>query len=255
MLTLIMLFAMQVTTPGEMSCGASILDFSMPSDIYIAGSAEEGPTKNIAQGQILYLSGPRVPFLKVGDINRVVRRMNNVRDPRTGKVMGVQYKDLGTIHVEAVNKDNALARVVLSCEAFVKGDMVFPYTPKPMINFSGQLSRKDTIIPDSGTVGPILLGLNNKQLLATGQLCFFGLGWRDGVKPGDHFTVFRPPTSANYKEASLKGESSSLMPSKRKLPSKILGDIVIVDVGDKSSTGKIINSLSEIYPGDLAIKR
>jgi hypothetical protein len=41
----------------------------------------------------------------------------------------------------------------------------------------------------------------------------------------------------------------------RKLPPQILGDIVVVETGDKTSTGKVVNSLSEIHIGDLIVKK
>jgi hypothetical protein len=41
----------------------------------------------------------------------------------------------------------------------------------------------------------------------------------------------------------------------RKLPPQILGDIVVVETGDRTSTGKIVNSLSEIHVGDLIVKK
>jgi len=34
-----------------------------------------------------------------------------------------------------------------------------------------------------------------------------------------------------------------------------LGDIVIVDAGDKVSAGKVVSSLVEMHPGDSVIKR
>ena len=39
------------------------------------------------------------------------------------------------------------------------------------------------------------------------------------------------------------------------LPPQILGDIVVVETGESTSTGKIVNSLSEIHIGDLVIKK
>jgi hypothetical protein len=41
----------------------------------------------------------------------------------------------------------------------------------------------------------------------------------------------------------------------RKLPPKVVGDIVIVEAGDSFSTARIINSISEIKLGDLVVKK
>jgi hypothetical protein len=208
----------------------------------------------ITQGQILYLNGPKVSSLKAGDINRVVRPAQKVHNPLTGKDMGVYYHDLGTIRIEAVHKDNAVARAVVSCQAFKKGDLVLPSVSKPMLSFNGELSNKLTQLPENGMVSSILLGKEDIRSIAAGHFCFIGRGSRDGVKPGDRFTVFRSHSSFDAKEIS-KGTAVSSMLNKRKLPPMILGDIVIVDTGDKVSAGKVINSLSEMHPGDLVIKR
>jgi hypothetical protein len=254
MLTLILFFALKVATPGEMSCIGSIIDSPMPADVYIAGVENEGTVSLATQGQILYLNGPKVPSLKVGEISRVVRPAEMVRDSLTGKEMGVYYQDLGAIRIEAVNRDNAVARVVLSCQGFRKGDLVFPSTPKPMLSFNGELSNKLTQLPENGIVSSILLGKEDIQNISAGQFCFIGRGSRDGVKPGDRFTVFRSYPPFDSKEMS-EGTVSSSMLGKRKIPPMILGDIVIVDAGDKVSAGKVINSLSEMHPGDFVVKR
>jgi hypothetical protein len=254
MLTLILLFAIQVTTPREMSCADSIQDVSMPSDLYVVGSADEGTVNEITKGQILYLNGPKISSLKTGDINRIVRPAEKVRDPLTGNRLGVYYKDIGSIHIEAVNRDNAVARVISSCEGIVKGDLVLPSAPKPMVYFQGELSNELTQLPENGLIATILMGKNDIKYLTTGQLCFLGRGSRDGVKSGDRFTVFRPQPHFDSRDISITDKMSTML-QKRKLPSKILGDIIIVDAGDKVSTGKVINSLFDMHPGDLAIKR
>jgi hypothetical protein len=252
--TLILFFALQVATPGEMACVGSIMDYPVPIDVYIAGVEQEGAATYATQGQILYLNGPRVPFLKAGEISRVVRPAEKIRNPLTGNKMGVYYQDLGTIRIEAVNRESAVARVVLSCQAFKKGDLVFPGVSKPMLSFNGELSNKLTQLPENGMVSTILFGKEDIRNISAGQFCFIGRGWRDGVKPGDRFTVFRANPPFNPHEIHKKTESSSLL-EKRKLPPVILGDIVIVDAGDKISAGKVIKSMSEMHPGDSVVKR
>jgi hypothetical protein len=255
MLKLILFFALQVTTPGEMSCIDSAVETRMPADLYIVGSADGGTLSMLTQEQILYLNGPKSPSLKIGDINQVVRPMGVVRDPLTGKMLGIHYKNLGSIHIEVVNKDNAVARVLHSCQAFVKGDLVFPSVQKPLVYFNEELSNETTQIPENGMIGHVLFANNEKLYLSAGQFCFVGRGKRDGVKLGDRFTVFRASAPYGQQDISIGKSVAPSMLSKHKPPSRILGDIVIVDVEEKISTGKIINCLSEISRGDLAIRR
>jgi len=73
MITLILLYALQVVNPSEMVCVGSIQSATLPLDIYVAGVEMEGTATLAAEGQVLYLNGPNVSSLKPGTIQRVVR--------------------------------------------------------------------------------------------------------------------------------------------------------------------------------------
>ncbi|MBN2321677.1 MAG: hypothetical protein JXR49_21540 [Acidobacteria bacterium] len=271
MITLLLFLALQVTASEEMACIGSVVDFTMPADLYIAGVEQEGTAILASEGQIVYLNGPKTGILKAGEINSVIRPEGIVRDPSTGHDLGLYYKDLGTVRIESVQDGIAIARIVQSCCEMIKGDLVVPKKERPAIKAQGEFSDDRTPIPSGGITGSILLGKDNLQELSTGHICFINLGSRDGIKTGDRFTVFHayPPfdkkeigvadvlnTGTGYlnnRQANRKQVNSAL--SRRKLPGKILGDIVIVDAGNSISTGKIINSLSEIHPGDSVVKR
>jgi hypothetical protein len=271
MLKLILLLALKVTTPGEMACLGYTLDFIAPMDLYIAGVELEGTAVLATQGEVVYLNGPRVSSLKVGEIGRVVRPEGRVRDPKTGAELAIYYRQLGTVQIEEVNKEFATARVLLSCYGMIKGDLVMSDIQKPAVEFNGDMSKENTPIPEQGLVSSILLGKNDAREIASGHFCFIGVGSRDGVKPGDRFTVFRPQPRYNTDEKKVEDKPSNTSYTSvrgwtyqqrqdailinRKLPPLVLGDIVVVDAGDKVSAAKVINSISEIHLGDLVVKR
>jgi hypothetical protein len=269
--TLLFMLALQVTTAAEMSCIGSVVDLEVPADLYVAGLQEEGLSTMASQGQLIYINGPRISFLKVGEINRVVRPEGEIHDLVNGKKQGTYYRDLGVIRIEAIYRDAAAARIMVSCQGIIKGDLVTPAVAKPAVEFRGDFSSALTPFPADGLMSSILLGKNDIQELAAGDICYMGRGWRDGVRVGDRFTVFRlpPPFDSNEKAvetiSSNMGSSFDRGPdniarlgsklSDRTLPKQILGDVVVVDVGDKTCTGKIINSISVMHPGDLVVKR
>jgi len=253
-----------------MACIGSIQETKVPQDIYIAGLENEGTETLAVPGQILYLNGPRVSSLKTGTVQRVVRLEGSVSDPWTRAILGTYYKDIGTIQIEAVERGSASARVVQSCEGMLKGDLVLPNSPKPVVEFSGSMSNALTPIPH-GLSSSILLAKNDTRELSAGQFCFIQLGTRQGVGPGDRFTIFRSQPEFNPRDMDVGGPGiySNVSPirggfsgynqdstlKKRTLPPKVLGDLVIVEAGEGFSTGKIVNSMSEIHPGDLVVKR
>ena len=272
MLTLLLvLFALNVTTPAEMTCTDFVRESAAPLDIYVAGVEQEGMMTLGSRDQILYLNGPGVASLKSGSVQRVIRPEGKVRDPITGARTGIYHKDIGTVRIESVQQDSATARVLVSCQEILKGDAVTPFAAKTPIKFDGTLSDELTQIPQNGLVSSIMLGKDDVRQLAAGHLCFVGLGKRDGIAEGDRFTVFRPQPEFNEKDL-IAGETGKFstyasvrdwlykyrmieLLNRRKLPPVILGDLVIVEAGESVSTGKIINSLSEMHPGDLIVKR
>jgi len=258
--------------PGELACTGSMQSAQMPLDVYIAGMEMEGLATLATQGKVLYLNGPKVSALKAGTIQRVIRPEGKIRDPLTGNHLGFYYKDIGTVRIETVEQDKATASVLLSCQAMIKGDVVVPDTPKAAMEYKGNISNDLTVLPGQGVVGSVLFGKDDAKEMGAGQFCFVGLGGRDGIKTGDRLTVFRshPPFDAKDMAVAEMGGSDTTYPRmnnwayhlqidtllrNRKLPPRIMGDIVIVDVKEGVSTGKIINSLSEIHVGDFVVKR
>jgi hypothetical protein len=271
MITLMLLLAMQVTVPGDMTCVGTVMDFNTPADLYVAGIEQEGAAILATEGQIVYLNGPRTGFLKVGEINSVVRPEGKVQDPATGKKLGLYYKTVGTVRIESVRNGVAAARILKSCYEMSKGDLVIPAIKTPAVEFRDEPSDQMTGIPSGGLTGSILLGENDLKELAEGHMCYINLGWRDGVQTGDRFTIYRSLPHFDRNEMEVAGatsagdhsvvkeqnERSRLNPmlSRRVLPELILGDVVVVNVGENVSAGKIVNSLLEIHPGDSVVKR
>jgi hypothetical protein len=270
MFTLILLFAMQVATPKEMACIGSVREETISADVFISGMKEEGKTTLASDGQVVFLSGPDVASLKVGAVQRVIRPEGKVLDPSTRAPLGMYFKDIGTIKIETVEKEYATAHVLSVCQPMIKGDLVIPSVRKSAVAFNGALSNELTAITPEH-VSSILLGKDDSQILATGQICFIGIGGREGVQVGDRFTIFRSYPLYNPRDADAAGSREFLSYSKdgvnsyqkeiapmlqtRTLPARILGDLVVVEVGQGISTAKIINSNTEITPGDKIVKR
>lgn len=256
-----------------MLCLGSILDVELPMEVYVAGLEHEGEKVYAVQGQYLYLNGPKTPLLKVGDIQQIIRPIGRVIDPLTGIDLGTYYKTIGTVRVETVDQESATASVVFNCsQAIVKGDLALPMNPKQIVQFEGTVANSLTPFPKQGLKGAIVLGKDELRELAGGQFCFINLGWRNGVKPGDRFTVYRihPPLAPNdlriddssggiAKDTKLwsgihQDKLESLLKD-RTLPPRVMGDVIILDVSDTSSVAKIVNSKSELHIGDIVVKQ
>ncbi len=249
----------------------SIQDSVVPMDLYVSAVEEEGTKTFASEGNIVYLNGPGTAGLKKGAVRRVVRPEGTVRDPSTKSLLGTYYMDIGTIRIEAVEKESAMARVLLSCHAIQKGDLIVADAKKPTLEFDDAFSNAMTPLPQNGVIGSIVLGREDVKEIGAGHFCFITLGQRDGIGVGDRLTVFRPYPhfSSRDLENAGKGTDASYDPFRdriynyrlsqllgvRSIPPMILGDIIVVEAGNDVATGKVINSLQEIHPGDFVVKR
>jgi len=262
---------LQVAGPVELTCLGFIRSSMLPADVMIAGSREEGLAAYSSQGGVTYLNGPGIASLKVGEIYWVVRPEGKIRDRLTNEVVGIYYKELGTVRIEVVERESARATVLLTCAPMVKGDILQPPQSRQAVKFMGQPSNPLTTYPAEGITSSVVLGRDDLKEMATGNFCFIAVGARDGVKPGDRFTVYRPQAPFNahdlilnathgapsYKQIQVGRYRGDLIDTlkRRNLPPRPMGDIVVVNVGETTSTAKIVNCIAEIHLGDIVVRR
>jgi hypothetical protein len=260
----------QIVTPAETTCLGFISDATLPMSVFIAGMEEEGSASMAAGNGLVYLNGPGVPDLKTDGTYRVVRPEGVVKDPDRGEPIGIYYKQLGTVRIVSEGKEFATAIVMLSCQPMIKGDILLPWVPKPPLSFSGKVSDRLTPYTENSIESRIILGKDDLRELSSGQFCFIGVGSRDRVQIGDRFTVYRLQPLFDPHDLSVAGTRMDASYEKmeatqsrsiadklgtRKLPPRPIGDLVVVDVAEKTAVSKIINSLSEIHLGDIVVKR
>jgi hypothetical protein len=259
-----------VVNSAELQCLGFINEAPLPADVFVAGTQEEGMTTFAYEGTLVHLNGPGVAALKTGESYRAVRAEGRVRDRITNEEIGIYYKELGNVRIEHVAADYASAQVLTSCFGLLKGDLVLPAIPRTTVRSEGKMSGRLTTYPDQGLASSIILGKDDLQELAAGHFCFIGAGARDGVKAGDRFEVFRMEPAFNPRDLIVKGQgrgrsyemqfvrnSPDLLNAlyDRKLPARPLGDLVVVEVGDTTAAARIVNSRSEIHPGDIVVRR
>ena len=273
MVTLVFLsvLVMQVAMPGEMSCVGFIIDAPVPMNLYVSGTEEDEINNYSHTGTLLYVNGPGVPALKIGELYSVVRPEGKLKDPVTGDAVGVYHKELGTVRIEAARNDGATASVVYSCGVMLKGDLLVPASAKPPVKFDGKPSDHLTPYNPQGLQSTIVIGKDGIQEMGAGDFCFLALGSRDGIKPGDRFTIYRPQPPFDARHLEVDGSMAGLSYerargisyrrvltdalSRRSVPPRVLGDLVVVDVSETAAAAKIVNSLAEVHVGDVVVRR
>ena len=178
--------------------------------------------------------------------------------PKLVKAMGSSYLDLGQLKVVKVQPKTSIAQVVFSCGPMQRGDIVYPYQPRPTGPFKDP-GKFDHFAPVSGK--PVAMVVTSKdwaQSVGQRDTIYVNLGTTQGVKLGDYYRIFRyqgsrsetAPTEKDY-QFKLYGYGSS--PQRYEwndLPREVLGEGIVLNVSKNSSTVLITFSSSEIYAGD-----
>jgi hypothetical protein len=191
------------------------------------------------------------------------------------------------VEVIRVKNEVSVARVRTSCDNLLLGDLVQSvpqrtsplFEKRPALDLFGEPSGKAS--------GRIVMARDNQELLAREQIVYVDLGAEDNVKVGDRLTVFRPLGTGNifdrvereellnteggfqseeYKggkfsnQAQRKkgeqatGEVTNTEDVKSRRPNnlrRIVGELVILNVKEKTATAVITRNTSEIHTGDM----
>jgi hypothetical protein len=260
-----------VAAADQLKCIGFISPELLPRDLIVSGTREEGRATSLMEGSILYASGPAAKSVKAGETFRIVRPEGRILDQYTRNLIGYYYKELGTAEITDAGADTVIGRVQMSCRVMYKGDLLIPMANRQPVRFNKPLSTATTPIPEEGLAATIIFGKEDLREMAAGHFCFINAGARDGVKPGDRFTIYRPqapfnptdlianppPSATTYQKARTSRYEEEIIYSlkQRRLPHYVLGDLVVVDVAETTAAAKIVYSRTEVHPGDFAIRR
>ena len=274
MATMLFLLGLLATWTGqqESACLGFIQDSFLPMNVYIAGTGSEGSMALAAQGQVVYLNGPGLGSLQAGGTYMVVRPEGKVKDPLTGKLAGIYYRELGTVKIETAGAKSQTAFVTASCRTIMKGDLVVPLTQRLEVRATADWTGRPSEVPEGGLASDIILGLDDRREMGAGDFCFLGVGKNHGVQAGDRFIVWRPQPRFDPKDLEIgnqvgagrsyerpldpiqKAEQVRTL-SQRELPKQVVGELVVIATYNKTSVARITNSLFEIHLGDQVVRQ
>jgi nucleoid-associated protein YgaU len=197
---------------------------------YIQGSPED-PYKGIHGTNILgydnevYIVVRSREAVNVGDRFTIYEPVHDVRHPVTGRSYGTLYKVNGVLKVTEAKEANLYtARITLSFDAAMKGNLLAPYQEPVMLYPAKEKQSKNLS-------GQILEVTDRRSI--SGQLNFVYLdkGKEDGVNPGDLFTIMGVPN----KETGV---------------SRPIGEVQVFIVKSRTSTAVVRKSIDTMTTGD-----
>jgi len=204
--------------------------------ITIDGAVDEKTL--LGNGDSVYLSYPPGRPPKVGDRYSVYVPDNVVRSK--GSVVGAYVHVLGALEVVSVKQDKRARGVIVDANQEIeRGAKVGPL-----------LRTFRTVPPTSPKVdaqGTIVAMLTSKQLVGQGEVVFIDLGKSSGVEVGNRMFVVRRGDGYPPLMHRQVGQDD------RKFPARALGEIVVVDIGERISVGLVTLSVQEMSVDDLVM--
>jgi hypothetical protein len=208
----------------------------LDKSVTIDGSVDEKTL--LGSGDSVYLSYPPGKPPKVGEKYSIYQPGNVVKSG--GNEVGAYVHVLGTLEVVSVKQDKRARGVILEASREIeRGAKV------------GPLVRVFKTVPPSrpkvDAQGTVVAMLTQDQLIGQGEVVFIDLGKRSGVEVGNRMFVVRRGDAYPKKMNVQAGQDD------RKFPARALGEIVIVDVGDRISIGLVTLAVQEMSVGDIVM--
>ena len=208
----------------------------LDKSITVDGAVDE--KELLGTGDSVYLSYPANNPPKVGQRYSIYRPDNAVK--HDGKNVGSYVKVLGTLEIVSVKQDKKARGVIVEANQEVeRGAKIGPL----MKSFSNVQPTP----PKVDAQGSIVAMLTKDQLIGTGEVVFVDLGKNSGVEVGNRMFVVRRGDALPPHSQSTVGQDD------RKFPARALGEVVIVEVGDKVSIALVTLAVQEMGVGDIVM--
>lgn len=279
---------LRVATGNNLYCAGYIQKAEVNTDFEIVGADNEKDGFIYSQNDYVYLSRGANQGVKVGDMFAVIRPRGKFSTRFSKKDdLGYYIQEVGAVEVVAVKNTVSVARVKTSCDNLLLGDLLEPMPQRTAPVFKARPALDIFAPPTGKATGRIVLARDAQELIGREQIVYIDLGREDNVKVGDYLTIYRPLGTGNiidkltpsesvtaraegYQSKEYRGGKYSNQ-APRKSGSKAQGDIVthkeakenrpddlrkivgemmIVNVREKTATAVITRTASEIHTGD-----
>ena len=273
-----------VVRRSDLYCAGFISNRLVSPKFLVIGGEMESNQHWFNPANVVYVDYGARNGASVGETLVVVREKGSFENPFTGKNLGHYYEETGTLRLLAVQRNVSTARVETACDGIRIGDNVraFAGYVAPTPHEYVPLNRYD--LPSGKLSGQIVLARYYREFLTANDICYIDIGNRDGVVLGQYFTVYHDPgtpegilpfgnvaTKVNpdfdrrswgYQSDRYKGGEFSIQRGKDKefdviedrvgLPRKVVGELMVIRIEEKTATCLVTRTTQEINIGDYA---
>ncbi len=147
----------------------------------------EGETESAIRYDTVVVSHDSRPGFEEGSLLAVIAPGDRVKHPVTGYDYGVVVRIKGILKVLSAGESQVRCTVTETFDPLASDDLVMPWSP-------GGGPLFDAWVKPDAEIRGVILAVNEPMLsIHTNDILFIDKGERDGVRPGDVFTVYRSP--------------------------------------------------------------
>ena len=279
---------LRVATGNNLYCAGYIQRTEVNTAFEIVGANDEKDGFIYAQNNYIYISRGANQGVKVGDMFAVIRPRGRFETRLSKKRnLGYYVQEVGAVEVIKVRNSVSVARIKTSCDNFLLGDLLEPMPKRSSPVFKPRPALDIFADPTGKATGRIVLARDGQELIGREQIVYIDLGREDNIKVGDYLTIYRPLGTGNIVDGQMPNESVSARDegfqsneyrggkysnqaprksgskargrivrtkkAKKGRPSdlrKIVGEMMIVNVKERTATAVITRTASEIHTGD-----
>lgn len=189
----------------------------------------------VGQEDMVYTDIGTATGAKPGDRFSIFKKMKAVKHPVTGEFMGYKYLSMGSLALTDMQEQSSRAVITKSYMEIGPGMSLLPYRDRRKI-----ITLKAATRDLEGCI--ISARLDN---ISIGQedVVYLDLGKSQGVEIGNYLYVVRD-VAPNPKYVTREVGD---------LPLKVIGALVVVDVGERTSSALVVKSAEEIFPGEKVL--
>ncbi|HEX8180815.1 MAG TPA: hypothetical protein VF525_14795 [Pyrinomonadaceae bacterium] len=204
--------------------------------------------------------------------------------------LGVYTQEIGRMRVVRVKAETSVALVTQSCDMILHGDLLrsVPARTSPVAPVDPVFDRFAD--PSGKQRGRIVLARDLREMPSVSEIVYIDLGREDNVREGDRLTIFRPAGTGNisrfrdeevtpsasygFESERFRGGKFSnkaprvqnpnsngiygpietkpkVMRKRPPVPRKVVGEMVILNVQQRTATAIITRVAQEVHTGDF----
>jgi len=222
------------------------LPHALDSDVWCSGYVSSDPEseaeiigaeyEHVGQvtRDVVYINRGSADGVLPGDEFFVVRRERPVHHPRNRDYIGNYHQFVGRLKIVVTQEHTSTAQITFACDAIHRGDDLMPFSDfvRPVRDAAPLVDRFAR--PSGKLTGVIIEDTEHIISVGAGDTVVIDVGSREGVLPGDYFTIFG-------QQEGVHGEE---------LPRHNKGVLVVLIPMETTSVARIIHSFGEIHRGD-----